>query len=187
MRLNTQETFYHRADDTFSSHLFANQLSHFVSNLEKKPGQRPILFLCIGSDRVTGDSLGPVIGYKLNKLCGREVTIIGSLEHPVHAVNLIQTLHWISLRKDKPILVAIDASIGMTEHVGYITLSNRPLKPGQAVDKDLPAVGHISITGIVSSRQDKTLFPLHNTSLSLIMNLADCICNGISRFCYTHF
>ena len=86
---------------------------------------------------MTGDSLGPVIGYKLNKLCGREVTIIGSLEHPVHAVNLIQTLHWISLRKDKPILVAIDASIGMTEHVGYITLSNRPLKPGQAVDKDL--------------------------------------------------
>lgn len=187
MRLDLQETFYHRADHTFSSCLFANQLSQFVSDLEKRPGQRPLLFLCIGSDRVAGDSLGPVIGYKLNKICGREVSVIGSLHHPVHAINLVQTMNWINLRKDKPILVAIDASIGIREHIGYITLSNRPLKPGLAVDKDLPAVGHISITGIVSSNQDPSPFPLHNTSLALIMNLADCICNGISRFCYTRF
>ena len=187
MRLDIQETFYHRADYTFSSSLFADQLSRFVSCFEKRPGQRPLLFLCIGSDRVTGDSLGPVIGYKLNKICGREVSVIGSLDHPVHAVNLTQTLEWIRLRKDKPILVAIDASIGMEERIGCITLSNRPLKPGLAVNKDLPAVGHISITGIVSSRQDDSLFPLHSTSLALVMNLADCICNGISHFCYTRF
>ena len=26
---------------------------------------RPIIFVCIGTDRSTGDSLGPLIGYKL--------------------------------------------------------------------------------------------------------------------------
>ena len=184
MRLDLQETFYHRADNTFSSGLFASQLSRFVSSFEKWPGKRPLLFLCIGSDRVTGDSLGPVIGYKLGKVWGQEIPIIGSLDHPVHAVNLEQTLEWINSRKDKPILVAIVASVGVEEHVGCITLSNRPLKPGLAVNKDLPAVGHISITGIVSSRQSDPMFPLHSTSLALVMNLADCICNGISRFCY---
>ena len=28
---------------------------------------RTIIFLCIGSDRATGDCLGPIIGYKLSK------------------------------------------------------------------------------------------------------------------------
>ena len=29
---------------------------------------RPIVFLCIGTDRATGDSLGPLIGYKLKSI-----------------------------------------------------------------------------------------------------------------------
>ena len=28
-------------------------------------GKRPLIFLCIGSDRATGDSLGPLVGHQL--------------------------------------------------------------------------------------------------------------------------
>ncbi len=37
-----------------------------IINTKKKPNQE-IIILCIGSDRSTGDSLGPLIGYKLKE------------------------------------------------------------------------------------------------------------------------
>lgn len=38
---------------------------------------RPIIFLCIGTDRATGDSLGPLIGYKLKNLSQKNIYIYG--------------------------------------------------------------------------------------------------------------
>ena len=45
-----------------------------------------LVFLCIGPDRSTGDSLGPLIGYKLKNMIlpKKEIHIIGTLEDPVH-------------------------------------------------------------------------------------------------------
>lgn len=40
---------------------------------------RPIIFLCIGTDRATGDSLGPIIGYKLKNIERKNIYIYGSL------------------------------------------------------------------------------------------------------------
>ena len=36
---------------------------------------RPIIFLCIGTDRATGDSLGPLIGYKLKNIKRKNIYI----------------------------------------------------------------------------------------------------------------
>ena len=41
--------------------------------------KRHIIFLCIGSDRATGDSLGPLIGYKLQNINCPYFHIYGSL------------------------------------------------------------------------------------------------------------
>ena len=73
------------------------------------------VFLCIGSDRVTGDSLGPMIGSSLSeKLPG----VFGTLEHPVHALNLEDTIVHIQKYYSRHPLVAIDASLGSREHLG---------------------------------------------------------------------
>ena len=37
---------------------------------------RPIIFLCIGTDRATGDSLGPLIGYKLKNIKRKNIYIL---------------------------------------------------------------------------------------------------------------
>ena len=44
-----------------------------------------MVFLCIGSDRVTGDCLGPYVGYRLSQHPLPGISIYGTLEHPVHA------------------------------------------------------------------------------------------------------
>ena len=47
------------------------------------------------------------------------------------------------------VIVAVDASVGRSEHVGCITLGKGALRPGLGVCKELQEVGDIFITGIV--------------------------------------
>lgn len=183
MKSNKQKIYYHRAGEAFSCHDFASQLKELIHTYEQQNGRQQIQFLCIGSDRVAGDSLGPIIGYKLNKRFYRQTNnyqVHGSLKNPVHALNLPLTLRRMEQSALPTLVIAIDASLGARDHIGCITLSNRPLRPGLGLDKDLPAVGAISITGIVASEESASCLCLQNTSLALVMELADCICNGIT-------
>lgn len=138
------------------------------------PGQ-PIVVMCIGSDRSTGDSLGPLVGYKLSKFSFENIYIYGSLHQPIHATNLSESIRKIYEQHISPFIIALDASLGKKEHIGYITMGSGPLKPGLGVKKKLPEVGDIHITGIVnySGIMDHVL--LQTTRLSTIMTLADII------------
>ena len=70
-----KETWYYPAGASFSDRQFSDRLQQFYERqtaacfrkkLITKHGHLPVHFLCIGSDRVTGDCLGPLIGYKLS-------------------------------------------------------------------------------------------------------------------------
>lgn len=142
---------------------------------------RTIVFLCIGSDRATGDCLGPIIGYKLSKIRrGEAFRIYGTLQEPVHAKNLKDTVTMIYEAHGDAFIIAIDASLGKSDHIGYVTLGEGSLKPGAGVDKDLPAVGDLFITGIVnfSGLMDHML--LQTTRLNVVMTMADQISQAIN-------
>ena len=49
----------------------SEELASLFSYCIQKDGRmfRELVFLCIGSDRITGDSLGPLIGYQLSPYC----------------------------------------------------------------------------------------------------------------------
>ena len=143
---------------------------------------RPILFLCIGTDRSTGDSLGPLIGYKLKSLSKNNIHIYGTLEEPVHAKNLVDVLNNISLKYNNPYIIAIDSSLGSLNNVGKIFIEKKPLAPGIALNKKLPLVGELSITGIVNISTGFEFLVLQNTRLFTVMNLADVISKGIYNF-----
>ena len=115
-------------------------LRDFIQLSTKK--QQPLIFLCIGTDRSTGDSLGPLIGYKLSKLFFKHENffVYGTLEHPVHALNLAAVLSQIYHVHEKPFIIAIDAALGASDSIGFVTLSRMPLSPGLGVKKSLPKV-----------------------------------------------
>lgn len=139
----------------------------------------PVIVLCIGTDRSTGDSLGPLVGEKLKKLC-KHAEILGSLEKPVHAVNLEKVLNNISSTYNNPFIIAIDASLGRIENVGTIKLGHGALKPGAAVNKDLPAVGDFHITGVVNVGGFMEYMVLQNTRLFTVMKMVDIISYGVA-------
>lgn len=141
-----------------------------------------LVIVCIGTDRATGDSLGPLIGYKLNDLRLDKVTLYGTLENPVHAKNLPETMEQISLLHSKALVIAIDACLGSMQNVGCVSLGEGPIKPGAGVKKELPPIGHLHITGIVNFSSLMNMVILQNTRLSLVMKMADVIASSI-RYC----
>ena len=85
---NDQEIYYYNASRNFIPEEFAGQLFEMIQEEKERKNKRGIVFLCIGTDRSTGDSLGPLIGYKLNQMKISKATVFGTLERPVHAMNL---------------------------------------------------------------------------------------------------
>ena len=141
-----------------------------------------IILLCIGSDRATGDCLGPLVGYKLtssNEVQNEKIVVYGTLEEPVHAQNLAVTISNIYNNYKNPFVIAIDASLGRLEYIGYMTICEGSVLPGAGVKKDLPAVGDIHITGIVNCSNVIQVAVLQNTRLSVVMKMADIISNAL--------
>lgn len=147
---------------------------------------REIIFICIGTDRCTGDSLGPLVGYKLKsfyrEMPKNNIYIYGSLESPVHSKNLCNIIDKIKANFNNPYIIAIDSCLGKINNIGKVFVNNNPIFPGLAVNKELPPVGDLSITGIVNISGNYEFIILQNTRLYTVMSLADCISQGIIHF-----
>ncbi|WP_050606323.1 spore protease YyaC [Clostridium niameyense] len=140
---------------------------------------REIIIICIGSDRSTGDSLGPLVGEKLKFLIREKVKLYGNLENPVHAKNLSNVISEIDSKYNNPYIIAIDACLGNIQNIGKIIIDCKPIFPGSAVNKNLPPVGDLSITGIVNMSGALEFMVLQNTRLYTVMTLAEYISKGI--------
>lgn len=143
---------------------------------------RPIIFLCIGTDRSTGDALGPLVGYKLRYFSKNNFYIYGTLENPIHAKNIAYMLDEIKLKFQNPYIIAIDSCLGSITNIGKVFIEKKPLLPGLALNKNLAPVGEMSITGIVNVSGSFEFLVLQNTRLNIVMTLADSISKGIYYF-----
>ena len=170
---------YINSSSPFAVTEFSNLISDYI--LEELREREDLIILCIGTDRSTGDSLGPLVGHKLSPSLRtfRDAHIIGSLDSPVHALNLESNIKRIYEDHKDPFIIAIDSSLGNKNKVGLLSIKNIPLKPGSGVNKVLPEVGDISITGIVNIGGMMEFMVLQNTRLSLVMNMADIISRSI--------
>ncbi len=135
------------------------------------------IILCIGTDRATGDCLGPLVGEQLLNY-SETFRVMGCLSAPVHALNIRDAIQDIRQNYDNPFVIAVDASLGSSSHVGLVTINDGPICPGKGVQKKLPAIGDISITGIVNVSGGHPGL-LQSTRLYTVMQLADCIVSAL--------
>jgi putative sporulation protein YyaC len=180
--MNLKQTFFDRrasARILHDDHQAAERLAtELISHLPALTS-RPIVIVCIGTDRSTGDSLGPLVGTLLEEKNPNSFYVYGTLEDPIHAVNLAEKLKEIKEKHFHPFIIGIDACLGRFKSVGFIQLGEGPVKPGAGVNKDLPEVGDMHITGIVNVSGFMEFFVLQNTRLSLVLKMAKTIANGI--------
>lgn len=164
-------------DDQSAKGEIETQLTDFFSSTQN----RPAVILCIGTDRSTGDALGPLIGTLLTRLNLPELYVFGTLDNPVHATNLEENIKYIHQKFTNPFIIAVDACLGRLDSIGCITLAEGPLKPGAGVNKQLPVVGDAHLIGVVNVGGFMEFMVLQNTRLNLVWRMSENISYLISR------
>lgn len=168
----------HIDDPTTPDRIVSRLRSLIIKDLPL-PAHRPVLFFCIGTDRSTGDALGPLIGSRLMALGLDASYVWGTLDSPVHAANLHAAIDEAYSSFQNPYVIAVDACLGRLENVGMVTVSRGPLRPGTGVSKTLPPVGDIHVTGIVNVGGYMEYLVLQNTRLSVVIRMAEVISKAL--------
>lgn len=132
---------------------------------------RDVTVVCIGTDRSTGDSFGPLVGHMLSHVTFVPFQLRGTLEKPVHALSLPETMEGIDT--ENSLVLAVDAGVGDARMVGHVAVSDAPVRPGSGLGKELPRVGDISITGIVAMGGIAPFLMLQNAPLGMVYEMAE--------------
>lgn len=135
-------------------------------------GKKEFVIVNIGTDKCIGDCLGPMVGSFLKEQWSSVNNVEGTIEHPIHALNIQTSMETIRFKYDNPFIVGVDACIGEPESIGDILLRDTCLRPGKGVGKKLCEVGDISIVGVVADKATSDYFTQLSIRLHFIMTMA---------------
>ena len=141
------------------------------------------IIVCIGTDRCIGDCLGPLVGTLLKDKYF-PLPVYGTIDSPIHALNIDKRLNEIKALHPTSKIVGIDACLGDTSSIGEIQARDYPIHPGKGVGKTLPNVGDISIIGIVDSSDNPEIFTSRSIRLSLVLDMSIVIVNSLFHALY---
>lgn len=141
--------------------------------------KQELVVMCIGTDRSTGDALGPLVGSLFSMSNPVNLNVYGTLHKPIHAINLNSYVNYINNKYDNPFIIAIDASLGRESAIGSLITGDGPIKPGAAVNKTLPPVGNIHLIAVVNIYNLMGHSVLQSTRLSLVYDMAITITNTL--------
>lgn len=136
------------------------------------------IIICIGTDKCIGDCLGPLVGTFLIEN-NFPLPVFGTLESPIHALNIKDKLDYIYKLYPNSTIIGIDACLSEEDSIGEIHIRDYPIHPGKGVGKTLPEVGNYSIIGVVDSNDNSLIFTNRSIRLYLIMEMAKAISKAI--------
>ncbi|WP_240546626.1 spore protease YyaC [Paenibacillus artemisiicola] len=139
-----------------------------------EPDRGRVAFLCIGTDRSTGDAFGPLVGTLLAEAGWAHV--VGTLEHPCDA-DMYDAMR--AAIPEGMLTIAIDACLGIKEEEPGYVVGEGPLFPGHAVGKRLAPAGHYSIAGIVGPKSPKPYWTIQHASLREVLELARALADAV--------
>lgn len=152
-----------------------SELAAFFHSIHRRFEAAEVTFVCIGTDRSTGDALGPLTGTLLKEKGFPHV--IGTLAAPCDAVTLEAEVRRIPAEQR---IIAIDACLGQPGSVGLFLVAEAPLAPARSMGLQLPPIGHYSVAGVVNIMGPKPYWTLQTTSLHQVMTMAACIADAAS-------
>ncbi|MCD3319490.1 spore protease YyaC [Clostridium botulinum D/C] len=153
-------------NDELQKHSIINKLKEIIT--------KDTVIINIGTDRCIGDSVAPMLGTMMKEQ-KFPLPIYGTLDNPIHAMNIHNKIKDIYEKHPSSNIIGIDACLGDKEDVGKIILRDSPIQAGRGVGKCLPEVGDYSIVAIVDDKDTHTFFTERNIRLSFIRKLAKSI------------
>ncbi|SHK41470.1 putative sporulation protein YyaC [Hathewaya proteolytica DSM 3090] len=146
-------------------------MTSYKSNKIKKYFNGSTIIVCVGSDLLVADSLGPVVGTLLKER-NLPFPVFGTLNRPIEAQNYKKVLRHINEKYPNSTIIAIDACICKPEQVGHIFISTNPVRPGKGIGKQLPTIGNLSILAGVCPDDTEEPFINRKVRLSLVWKMA---------------
>lgn len=146
----------------------ARRIRTYLADL---PPDTPVTVVGIGSDRITGDALGPLVGDFLRS--SKRYRVLGTVDDPVTALNLPERTAGLD-----GFVIAVDAALGTP--VGDVTVRRGSLDPGQALGNSLPPIGDVSVSGLVAAPGVDAFEQLRSAGLGDVRSLAGVIAAGLA-------
>lgn len=155
------------------------ELAQALYNICKS--QENLVFVFIGTDANMGDSLGPLCGVLLKETYPN-VFFYGNLSCPITAKDIPFISHYIKYAHPLSYIVVIDAALGNKEDLNTIKISQKSIKPGLGVNKNLPEIGDASIIGVIGEKNSQVINTNGLIRLSSVYKMATIISSAISEF-----
>ena len=165
--MNTSNVFL---NNDFNSLVYA--LAAKLCKFKTKP-----VIMCLGTDKVIADSLGPIVGHLLTTKYNIKTYVYGSLKRTVNSVNLENYYEHINKTHKEQALLVVDAGLGNLEQLGSISINVGGLIPYN--NCYFKKIGDLSITGIVLEKGFLQSMQLAKTKLNFVNDMAEIIAKVI--------
>ena len=162
----------------FSSYNIQDK-QRMANALKSKTQNEQTVYMCIGTEKVFSDSLGPRVGTLLNENMHFPAFVYGLCEQNITAENLLYSYSFIKSLHPKSKIVVVDAAVGTPDQIGKIQISDGGIMPGAATNKNLPSVGDVSIVGIVADKSMADFYTLNSSKDKLVGQIAKFIVDAI--------
>lgn len=139
----------------------------------------PTVYMCIGTEKVFSDSLGPRVGSLLNDNLRLPAFVYGLRNQNITAENLLYSYNFIKALHPNSKIVVIDAAVGALEQIGKVQICSGGIAPGAATNKNLPSVGDVGIIGIVAEKGMGDFYSLNSSKDKLVSSVAQFIADAI--------
>ena len=137
------------------------------------------VYMCIGTEKVFSDSLGPRVGTLLNAQMSKPMFVYGLCNQNITAENLCHSYDFIKTMHPNSQIVVIDAGVGEPSQLGKVQLCDGGILPGAATNKNLPEIGDVGIVGIVAERGMGDFYTLNSEKDRLVNEVAQFIADVI--------
>lgn len=158
-----------------NKNLLAVGLAGELLSKQNKP-----VFLCVGTDKVVGDSLGALVGEMLKNKYQINGYIYGTLDRNVTAVNLAETIKEIKQSHPYSPIVLIDGVLGPLDEVGQVKYYPSGAYPSGEYGTGY-YVGDYSILAVVNCKGMDSLTFVKSVRLKTIITMAEFIADSINR------
>ena len=165
---------------------FTNQLKSKIRYLDINNKFSNVVILCVGTNKLIGDSIGPMVGQKLEYLLknNENISVYGNMQETLNFKNADKVINTVCNKYQNPFIITIDAALGDKEMIEKIVVGVGKMQIGNSLGRSICYNSHVNIKGVVGgykSNPIKNIETLMNVKEEIIDRMSDKITYGIYK------
>lgn len=171
---------------------FVQELENQIHNFNIYQNFSEIVILCIGTDKLIGDAVGPMVGEKLQKESKiansintkKEIIVLGNMEQTLNYKNAQMKVKQIYKKCKMPFIITVDTALSKEKWSKKIYITKGKIQIGNSLGKSMLFESHINIKCVVGEYQntvEKNMEILKKVNPELVIELSEIVAYGVNR------